>query len=182
MPEFLHATDLASLSSGTKKHFFSPTILTRKPLSKRRVGGHYRSSYSDDRQYTAQARTCDTCSSPPPPSFNNPSLYYSIPTQMESGLETIARVCDLWLIPLLRCDKTKTTTFGKTESLRMSENRVLRQTFGNTTEKYCNVRRFKICISFQINIKATSQRGKGGRACGTQEGEEQCTMGFGGKM
>lgn len=35
---------------------------------------------------------------------------------------------------------------------------------------------------FQINIRVTRSRGKGVRACGTHEGEEQCIMGFGGKM
>jgi hypothetical protein len=102
------------------------TILTRKPRSKIRVGGHCRSPYSDDREHIAWARTCDTCSSLPPPSFNNPRSYYSIPTQLESGLETKTRVCDLWLIPILWCDKTKIITFGKAESLRVFENRVLR--------------------------------------------------------
>jgi hypothetical protein len=64
----------------------------------------------------------------------------------------------------------------------MLENGVLRKTFVYTTEKYCIVRGFKICTSYQINIRVTRYRGKGGQSAWNARGRGKYMMGFGGKM
>ena len=72
----------------------------------------------------------------------------------------------------------------KEHSLRVSENRVLREIFGHNRtcerieEEYIT-KTFMICTPHQILFRWSIKENEMGGACGTYGGQERCVQGFG---